>query len=139
MVVDAEVPINQMRAEFMGAKTALLSILLCLPSLALADCRDAQTQSEMNSCAAKGLAAETKEINAVYVNLMRTLDKQKQARLREVQLQWIKFKDLNCQFDSGMGLTAYFTMQPLLEDTCKEQLTRARIKDLKAWTESMNW
>jgi uncharacterized protein YecT (DUF1311 family) len=71
-------------------------------------------------------------LNRNYRLLMRTLPEEEQARLREAQRAWIRFRDLECDFEGyemrgGSG-------EPLLVLGCKALLTRKRAERLEKLT-----
>lgn len=110
---------------------AIALSLFAMP--AMANCKDPMTQMEMNRCAALDLAKADSHLNATYKKLMPQLDGNQKAEVKAIQLTWIKFKDLNCKFESSSAEGG--SMQPLLRDTCLTRLTEARTKDLKDWIE----
>lgn len=97
------------------------------PSFA-SNCKSAITQREMNACASSALDRETKKINNVYGDLRAKLDEKQKSKLKEIQLAWIKFRDLECKFTaSGVeGGSAY----PMVHDACLAEMTQQRIKQL---------
>ena len=117
----------------------LLSILLAysfsssffVSSYALAlDCQNPQTQTDMNQCATANLDRETKKINKTYKDFRAKLNPTQKQQFKEVQLAWIKFKDLACQFEaSGVeGGSAY----SMVLAGCLTEKTRQRNKELEA-------
>ncbi|TZF86968.1 lysozyme inhibitor LprI family protein [Cognatilysobacter lacus] len=107
----------------------LLALAALLSTQAFANCRSTQNQIEMNECSAADLAQATREINRTYQQLLGELNPDRRARMRAVQLQWIKFKDLNCEFEASYmeGGSA----EPMLRNSCLAEMTRSRNKDLK--------
>ncbi|MDR2153100.1 MAG: lysozyme inhibitor LprI family protein, partial [Helicobacteraceae bacterium] len=77
-------------------------VLLCLSASCFADvnCKDPQTQLEMNQCAAEEFDAADKELNALYSSYRKSLDSKSKAALKEAQSAWIKFRDLDCAFET---------------------------------------
>ncbi len=116
-------------------KQIFLAIALSLLATpVMANCKDPMTQTEMNQCAAIDLAKADAQLNAAYKKLMPQLDASQKAEVKAIQLAWIKFKDLNCKFESSSAEGG--SMQPLLRDTCLTQLTEARTKVLQDWIQS---
>ena len=75
---------------------------LFISTLAFAlDCQNAQTQAEMNQCASTELNRATKQINQTYYDLRAKLNSTQKQQLKEVQLAWIKFKNLACEFEAS--------------------------------------
>ena len=73
------------------------------------DCRNPQSQTELNQCGNSDLERETKKINKAYNDYRTKLNPEQKQDFKEVQLAWIKFKDLACKFEaSGVeGGSAY--------------------------------
>lgn len=103
---------------------------LCISSTALAlDCQNPQTQTDMNQCASLDLDRETKTINKTYNDLRKKLNHSQKQQLKELQLAWIKFKDLACEFEaSGVeGGSAH----SMVMAGCLTEKTRQRNEELK--------
>lgn len=109
-----------------------LAILLALgagPARA-ADCAKATTQIEMTTCASETLTQADADLNASYLAYRARLDKARQNEIRDVQLAWLKYRDLSCRFESsavGKGSAAALAMQ-----TCLADKTRQRADEIKA-------
>jgi uncharacterized protein YecT (DUF1311 family) len=73
----------------------LSSLFVSSFTLAL-DCQNHQTQTDMNQCASIDLGRETKKLNKTYNNFKAKLNPTQKQQFKEVQLAWIKFKDLAC-------------------------------------------
>jgi len=93
------------------------------------DCKNPQSQLAMNTCAAKDYEREDARLNQNYKELVAKLDAERKSQLKGVQLAWIKFRDLQCEYDSAQyqGGTIY----SLVHSTCLLQMTKQRNKDLK--------
>ena len=119
----------------MDLKKALLnSSFLCslfVSSYALAlSCQNPQAQTDINQCAFITLELETKKINKAYNDYMANLNSTKKLQFKNVQLAWIKFKDLACQFEaSGVAGGSAFSM---VLTSCLIKKTRERNKELEA-------
>ncbi|BBH44411.1 lysozyme inhibitor LprI family protein [Pseudomonas sp. KU43P] len=113
-----------------------LSLAICMP-LAMADdnsqaytqCMDkASSTVAMSAC----IQAETKlqdaRLNRVYKQLLGRLDSGQQKSLREVQRQWIGYRDANCRFhvQASGG-----TMAQLEGGMCVLDMTRERAAELE--------
>ncbi|MCW5576311.1 MAG: DUF1311 domain-containing protein [Burkholderiales bacterium] len=107
----------------------LSSLFISSSALAL-NCQDPKTQIDMNRCASSDLDRETKKINKTYNEFRTKLNPAQNQRFKEVQLAWIKFKDLACQFKaSGVkGGSAH----PMVLASCLAEKTRQRNKELEA-------
>ena len=115
----------------------LIAGLLLIPALQAQaqtpDCGNAQTQMEMNQCAAAALEREDQHLNRVYNQYRTSLQESERQALKQAQLAWIKFRDLDCElaasvYDGG-------SMQPMVHADCLAARTRERIGHLKQMTE----
>jgi uncharacterized protein YecT (DUF1311 family) len=93
-------------------------------------CADAQNQQEMNRCAAEEYKKADAELNKVYQQLLPKLEAAHKEKLKLAQRAWLTFRDAHCEyeafiFDGG-------TMQPLIQYSCLEAMTRERTKQLRA-------
>jgi uncharacterized protein YecT (DUF1311 family) len=114
------------RSIFLGV--LLLGIFISGSAIAL-DCTSPMTQVEMTQCTSITLERETSKINKTYSAVRAKLNPQKQAQLKDVQLAWIKFRDLSCKFNaSGVeGGSAY----SMLLSGCLTALTKERNRELE--------
>lgn len=106
----------------------LTGLIFSTSALAL-DCQNAETQSDMNKCFSIELDRETEKINKTYNDYKKRLDQVQKQQLKEVQVAWIKFKDLACKFEaSGVeGGSAY----PMILAACLTSKTRQRGEELQ--------
>ena len=111
---------------------SLLGALLVLGSQAAqaADCTKAATQAEMNACASQTLTQSDADLNATYMAYRDKLDRARQKELREVQLAWLKYRDLSCRFESAAS--AGGSVAATVRQTCLAEKTRQRTDELKA-------
>jgi uncharacterized protein YecT (DUF1311 family) len=139
-------------------RRAAISALLLLGGMGVAhaqedgneqvDCKNAQTQADMNYCAAMDFEKADRQLNAVYKQALRSqadLDKQNaefdpsQAgavkALKKAQRAWIDYRDGQCEGVSYQA--AGGTMQPMLEAGCKADLTGKRVKELQELIKGM--
>lgn len=93
------------------------------------NCKNPETQLAMNICASKDFEREDARLNKNYRELQAKLEGDRRTGLREVQLAWIKFRDLQCDFQAAQYEGG--TMQPLVRATCLTDMTKQRNKDLK--------
>jgi len=110
----------------------IISSLLtfCVPVTAFsANCGDLKTQSEMNQCAYKEHQQTDKELNEVYSTYRSRLNETQKRQIKDVQLAWVKFRDLACDFESSgvKGGSVY----PFILQSCLTTMTRARLQQLK--------
>ena len=117
----------------MNTTTKFSIALLLLPALQLhaqtLDCDNAMTQMEMNQCAAQAFERQDQQLNRVYNQYRAGLQPKDRQALKQVQLAWIKFRDLACAFESASveGGSAY----PMVLNGCLAQKTAARVKELE--------
>ena len=111
----------------------LSAAIVLLPILQLQaqtlDCDNAISQMEMNQCAAQALEREDQELNRVYTQYRAGLSAKDRQALKQVQLAWISFRDLDCKqvasaYEGG-------SMQPMVHADCLAQRTRERITHLE--------
>ena len=102
-------------------------------AVAAENCKNPQSQLAMNSCAAKDYEREAVRLNKTYKELVAKLEKYRREKVKEIQIAWIKYRDLQCDFDSA----AYEggMMYSLVRSSCLSQMTKQRTKDLKAMLE----
>jgi uncharacterized protein YecT (DUF1311 family) len=106
-------------------------------------CDDPQNQADMNACAALDFAEADAELNRVWARaiagarrgdaeLDREFDRRptEEARLREAQRAWIIFRDAHCTVQ-GYQEARGGSMEPLVFEGCRAQLTRERIEQLE--------
>lgn len=109
------------------------------------NCADPQSQSEMNACAAIDFERADAELNAEYrraVAHARASDREESARLegddrpgdeatlREAQRAWVGFRDAHCRLQGYEARGG--SMESMLYDGCRAELTRARTAQLRA-------
>lgn len=93
------------------------------------NCKNPETQLAMNTCAAKDFEREDARLNKNYRELQAKLEADRRTGLREVQVAWLKFRDLQCDFQAAQYEGG--TMQPLVRSACLTDMTKQRNKDLK--------
>ena len=114
---------------------AALVLIATFSSLAIArqvrkknPCDNAQTQAEMNDCAAKEYRAADQKLNKLYADLSSKLEPERLAKLKEAQRAWIKFRDADCEFQAYLNKGG--TIYPLVYDGCLTENANNRIKQL---------
>ena len=100
-------------------------LIFCLTNVSFA-----QTQMEMNQVAAIKFKKADTELNKVYNQLMKMLDKNEKQLLITAEKDWLKFRNSHCKFVASQYEGG--SMQPLIYSTCLEELTRTRIAEIKA-------
>lgn len=92
-------------------------------------CDNAGTQAQMEQCATQALNQADTELNQTYVDYRNRLDQRQQNQIRDVQLAWIKYRDLSCKYASSdiSGSAHALALQ-----TCLTEKTQERTRELKA-------
>ncbi|HTQ15445.1 MAG TPA: lysozyme inhibitor LprI family protein [Rhizomicrobium sp.] len=93
------------------------------------DCRQAQTQIEMDYCAGLDFKAADARLNAVYLQLMARYDVANQALLRAAEEKWIAWRDSECAYETA--LTMGGTIHPMIDTMCRTEKTQAHVKELE--------
>lgn len=113
---------------------AVLAIATSVPANS-ASCKSANSQLEMNLCAAKAYKITDSELNQVYRELMDRLSPTGQIAIRKkliaAQKAWIAFRDGECSFASAAAEGG--SIYPLVFTNCLDALTRRRIADLRTF------
>jgi uncharacterized protein YecT (DUF1311 family) len=131
-----------MRLQLLLAGVALSILFAFGPACAEdapADCGNAATQMDMNSCSDQDYQAADAELNAQYKKTRAAVlevDKGLDASLRGAekallagQRAWIDYRDGECEAEGFQARGG--SMEPMLVSGCKATLTRARTKELK--------
>jgi uncharacterized protein YecT (DUF1311 family) len=105
-------------------------VVLGAASVEAADCRDAVSQAEMNSCAGKAYEKAAAELNAAYRELKERAQGETAKLLVAAQRAWVTFRDAECALAASGS--AGGSVQPMVVSNCLEDLTRKRIAELKA-------
>jgi uncharacterized protein YecT (DUF1311 family) len=97
-------------------------------------CGAEQSQPALNDCAWRRYRAADAELNRVYRVALAADTGAVAAALRTAQRAWVRFRDAHCAYvaatyDGG-------SMQPMQQGACLEELTRARIRQLRAAQQS---
>ena len=120
-----------------AAVASILALGFTNFALAAEDCKNPQSQMAMNVCANKDYEREDARLNKSYKELITKLDDDRRGQLKEIQLAWIKFRDLQCDYDSSQYEGG--TMYSFVRSSCLLQMTRQRNKDLKAMLEEASF
>lgn len=111
----------------------LLAIACGLPTAQAADkldCNNAITQGDMNECAYRDLKREDQALNAAYNAYRARLSATQKEQLKNVQLAWIKYRDLACTYDSS-GVEGG-SVHLLIYTQCIMRRTHQRLEEIKA-------
>lgn len=106
----------------------LAAAAFILPAAAQ-NCKNPETQLAMNLCAAKDYERDDARLNKSYRELVAKLETARRDKLRDLQLAWLKFRDLQCDFQSVQYEGG--SMYSLVRSSCLADLTKQRNKDLK--------
>lgn len=111
---------------------ALLPLLFTTVAHAV-DCDNANTQGDMNQCAAQQYKASDKELNALYQQITQRLKDSPEAKklLVGAQRSWVAFRDAECKF-SASGVEGG-SVYPLIYSNCTTGLTKARVEAFKTY------
>lgn len=95
-----------------------------------ADCDNAMTQADINQCAGGDYKKSDAQLNKVYKAVLAKAGAGQQAQLKAAQNAWIKFRDLDCKFQTAgaEGGSMYSTVLA----GCLEAKTSVRAKELDA-------
>lgn len=91
----------------------------------------AQTQSQINECAAEALKSADDELNRLYHQMQDRLknDENTKSHLIEAQRKWLAFRDSECSFTTSRS--AGSSMHPMYMNECLAGLTQSRVMELK--------
>lgn len=98
------------------------------------NCKEPQTQMEINVCAGIEYQNADKRLNQVYQKLMPKLSAARKQKLIVAQRAWLNFRDTNCEFE--MSQFEGGTMAPAAKAGCMAQLTKTRTTQLEQYIES---
>ncbi len=135
-----------MSMKMLAAAAALAAALICGPAFAQnnpdnpkIDCAKAETQTDLNICAAldfdtadKALNAQYKKTRAAMVAIDADLDndmKGAEKALIKAQRAWVDYRDRECEAQGFQARGG--SMEPMLVGGCKADLTKKRTKELK--------
>jgi uncharacterized protein YecT (DUF1311 family) len=121
---------------FVSIATPLLLLGEIHYSLSYQRCMDMSggVTSNMRACSKQELSYQDKLLNRYYKQAIKVLDNKKRKELRQVQRQWIKYRDAKCGFD--YGLTGG-TMDLIIGDGCLVDMTAQRANELKSIADTL--
>jgi uncharacterized protein YecT (DUF1311 family) len=93
-------------------------------------CADAQSQAEMNMCWGKEYKAADARLNKTYQEFASKLDESEKVQLKNAELAWLKYRDLNCEFVADQYKGG--SMRPMIAAICLADVTNSRTTELKA-------
>src|SRR3712207_4010157 len=95
------------------------------------NCDRATTTLAINECASRLVRASDRQLNQVYQKLRPKLDSKQRQRLTQAQLNWIKFRDTTCTYESGELSGGTASTAAYLY--CIDRVTKQRIADLQGY------
>lgn len=95
------------------------------------NCRNPQSQYELNFCADQSAKVADRQLNRAYQKVYATLKgTPRESQLVDAQRAWIQFRDTNCAFERDRYKGG--SISPLIYSSCVERLSKQRTQDLKA-------
>jgi uncharacterized protein YecT (DUF1311 family) len=121
-------------------KTLFLVILLITSGAAAqtnktqADCTSSPNQGDLNDCAVAKAKSADQEMNRVYRALLAKYKKNAKAVavFRAAQRAWLRYKDAELRTYGGFSSTELGSVYPMCASLRDEEITRERIKWLRA-------
>ncbi len=113
-------------------KKFILGALLMLPAAGImaADCDKAETQMEMNTCAADAYNVADKALNSSYRQVLKRMSGDQKTLLQTAQRRWIAYRDADCDFMTSS--TRGGSIHPMLISQCLQNKTEQRTKELQS-------
>jgi uncharacterized protein YecT (DUF1311 family) len=107
-----------------------LVLLAALPAWAqVPACATAQTQTDMNACAAREYQKHDAAMNQLYQQLLGKLkDPQQKALLVEAERAWVAYRDKQCAFQTSG--TVGGSIHPMIEANCLDEKTNVHTAEL---------
>lgn len=97
-------------------------------------CEGNGSQAEATGCAHRDYVAADAELNKAYKLFASKLDATAKAGLKQSELNWIKYRDATCEFESAFYKGG--TMRPMIEYFCMARMTKARAAELRQQIEN---
>jgi uncharacterized protein YecT (DUF1311 family) len=111
------------------SKILFFSLIVFSNAVFALNCQNPRSQRDLTDCSNLKSDAETKKINKVYNEYRAKLNATEKLEMKEVQLAWIKFRDLACKFESGRYSGG--SMAGMVYSDCLSYMTRQRTKELQ--------
>jgi uncharacterized protein YecT (DUF1311 family) len=106
-----------------------LLLLLLVPGLATAQCKDAVSTKDMQDCMDNEWKKSGAELSRVYQEFLKKLKPEQTALLKKAQRAWRTYRDAQCEADYKMFAGGTAAAQALTQ--CRVTLTQERTKTLK--------
>lgn len=110
-------------------KYLVLLLLLFVPSLLTAQCKNAVSTKDMQDCMDNEWKKSDAELNRVYQQSLKKLKPEQAALLKKAQRVWLSYRDAQC--DADYKMFAGGTAAPLALTQCRVTLTQERTKTLE--------
>ncbi len=98
------------------------------------NCKNPQTQTELNICSGLDYQRADKQLNLVYNQVRNLVSANHRSQLIIAQKAWISFRDVDCQF--AQSAVAGGTMAPLITNSCRTDLTKKRVSELNSYLQN---
>ncbi|TAG94561.1 MAG: DUF1311 domain-containing protein [Oscillatoriales cyanobacterium] len=98
------------------------------------NCKNPQTQTELNICSGVDYQRADKELNQVYNQVRDQLSANRRQQLIIAQRAWISFRDADCKF--ARSEVEGGTMAPLIFNNCLQDMTKKRISELNSYEQN---
>ncbi len=117
----------------------LLCLVACLLSFnAAAKCNQAEADKgntpAMTDCADDSYQKADAKLNKLYKNIVKKISPTQLAEFKTAQNFWIKFKESECNFQSGVNEEGHGSIANMIYIMCEESLTLERVKALEYYT-----
>lgn len=96
---------------------------------AQAACRYGHTQQALNRCESDEASAEAARLNRLLAQLYPKLDSARAAQLRQLQEDWVRLRDAQCEWDADSYTGG--SIMPMWYENCVAAATHTRIQDLR--------
>lgn len=97
------------------------------------NCKNPQTQAEMNACEGLRWQRADRELNRVYQLVIPKVVGARRQKLVNAQQAWLKFRESECDFSSSYAEGG--TMQPGLIAACRAEITQQRTAELNSYSQ----
>jgi uncharacterized protein YecT (DUF1311 family) len=112
------------------SRAMVVASMFAASAMAAEDCRNPQSQMAMNICSGQDYKRADATMSKTYKVLVSNLEKDRREKLKKVQVAWIKYRDLQCEFDASNYDGG--SMESLVHTSCLARVTQQRNKDLEA-------
>ena len=98
------------------------------------NCKNPQTQTELNICSGVDYQQADKQLNQVYNQVRDKLSANRRQQLIVAQRAWISFRDADCKF--ARSAVEGGTMAPLIFNNCLQDMTKKRTLELNSYLQN---